>query len=365
VPSVAEIRSAGTDLVVRAVPLLEPLEGPAPFVNHLRRFGGHYDLGTGSHLYRFLVALCGDAGAGSLKKQLLSARLQQMLDATHFLDLDRLYGGPLQLPRLSNELYGLDDQGDAINPETNALTQEQWQQIHIKDSQYRARCLLWMRAILNGPTPTGIALAAEAASGVQCDVFERYKWLDNASPDVAIPVDMQDIGETFSWNEFVVIPRAPDITEAEKRRILRLIDLLRPSNTVPTIFVGTATRSQKPVRAVAASSNGFTVKRIVEGKKDVTWPPVDPEEGMWITSDPTEAPTFAFLNRQESITFLTITEVTSSSQHIGEFNKAQRDLFAHLRDRSSPPVDYLDEYSYAKSFAPIQISIPWVANRNG
>lgn len=37
-----------------------------------------------------------------------------------------------------------------------------------------------MRAIIEGPTPRGIALAAEAACGIECDVFENYKYIDNA-----------------------------------------------------------------------------------------------------------------------------------------------------------------------------------------
>ncbi len=37
-----------------------------------------------------------------------------------------------------------------------------------------------MRAIIEGPTPRGIALAAEAACGIECDVFENYRYIDNA-----------------------------------------------------------------------------------------------------------------------------------------------------------------------------------------
>jgi hypothetical protein len=37
-----------------------------------------------------------------------------------------------------------------------------------------------MRAIIEGPTPRGIALAAEAACGIECDVYENYNYIDNA-----------------------------------------------------------------------------------------------------------------------------------------------------------------------------------------
>ena len=37
-----------------------------------------------------------------------------------------------------------------------------------------------MRAIIEGPTPQGIAMAAEAAIGIECDVYENYNYIDNA-----------------------------------------------------------------------------------------------------------------------------------------------------------------------------------------
>lgn len=36
-----------------------------------------------------------------------------------------------------------------------------------------------MRAIIEGPTPRGIALAAEAACGIECDIYENYNYIDN------------------------------------------------------------------------------------------------------------------------------------------------------------------------------------------
>ena len=36
-----------------------------------------------------------------------------------------------------------------------------------------------MRAIIEGPTPRGIAMAAEAASGIECDIYENYRFIDH------------------------------------------------------------------------------------------------------------------------------------------------------------------------------------------
>src|SRR5258708_26972208 len=44
-----------------------------------------------SHIYKFVDALCGDSGAGDLKKQLMVARLSNSLDNIQFNDLDRLF----------------------------------------------------------------------------------------------------------------------------------------------------------------------------------------------------------------------------------------------------------------------------------
>src|SRR6476469_3895348 len=170
--TISEIRSAGTDILLTPRPIYEPINAPESLRNKLLRFGDNYDLSTGSHLFRFLIALCGEAGAGSIKRELLYPKLQNMLESTNFTDLDRLYGDPLALPRISSEIYNLD-------PKSVAMTQAEWQDVLIKDSQYRSRCLVWMRAIIEGPTPRGIALAAEAACGIECDVIERYQYLEN------------------------------------------------------------------------------------------------------------------------------------------------------------------------------------------
>ena len=115
-PSVSEIRAAGTEILLDPRPLYEPINAPEALTNKLGRFGDNYDLSTSSHLYRFLIALCGEAGAGSIKRELLYPKLQNQLESTHFTDLDRLYGDPLALPRLSEEIY-------TIDPKSMAMTQ--------------------------------------------------------------------------------------------------------------------------------------------------------------------------------------------------------------------------------------------------
>lgn len=352
--TVSEIRATGTIVITPQVAMPEPIRAPETLRNKLGRFTEPaYNVTNDSHLFRFLVALCGDAGAGGLKRELLYPRLQQMLESTHFNDLDRLYGNPLALPRLSAELYSVD-------PRNEALTQEQWRDVKIKDSQYRARCLIWMRAIIEGPTPRGMELAAEAAIGVECTVVERYKYLENTLSD--LPITMSDIGWTDSRREFVIVPRTPTITQADRRRVARLLDKLRPITTVPTVITSSPLRSVVTVADTASSSDNFYVKRLVSGRTDINWPAVNLAEGYWIESNVTkEAPTFAWMDRSESVTFLTVVTAQASTEHVGGFNSTQRQLFGHLKDSPNRFYEYNALKAYAKTFAPISMTGKWIS----
>ncbi len=116
--SIAQIKSYGDTITVTSSPLAEPLNAPLRFEERLERFGEHYNTNQDSHLYKFLVSLCGDAGAGSLKREKLYPRLQQMLATTYFQDIDKLYGNPIGISRLPIELYIYD-------PKNEALTKDQ------------------------------------------------------------------------------------------------------------------------------------------------------------------------------------------------------------------------------------------------
>lgn len=342
--TVADLRTTSDALAVNSYPILEPLNAPLKFSNRLVRFSSSYNLSNQSHLYRFLVALCGDTGAGQLKKEMLLPRLEQMLDATQFGNLDKLYGNPLALPRLSDEIYGYD-------PETDILNSEQWNDILVKDAQYRARCLTWMRALIEGPTRKGMALATEAATGYEADVWERYQYVQNPAGT--------DFGKTASINEFVVIPRTVSITPKEERRIVRLLDYLKPVNTIGTVYSGVSPRAERFARLADATSEYFNVQRLVTGRPDVTWPDIDLSAGYWIDWSEQEAPTLAYMNRQESVTYLSITGATASSTHIGQFNAEQKQLFAHLEFVANNQIAFNPDLSYDNSIAPVNMSIGW------
>lgn len=342
--TIADLRTTSDALTVNSYPILEPLNAPLTFANRLVRFGNNYNLSNQSHLFRFLVALCGDTGAGQLKKEMLLPRLEQMLDSTQFGNLDKLYGNPLALPRLSDEIY-------AYDPESDILNSTQWNEILIKDAQYRARCLIWMRALIEGPTRRGMELATEAATGYETDVWERYQYVQNPTGT--------DFGKTASINEFVVIPRALNITPKEERRIIRLLDFLKPMNTIGTVYSGTSPRTQRFARLASATSEFFNVQRLVTGRPDITWPDIDLSAGYWIDWSENEAPTLAYMNRQESVTYLSVVGATASSTHIGQFNSDQRQLFSHLDSITNDQLVFSAGSSYDNSIAPVNMSIGW------
>lgn len=154
---------------VRPLPYLVPrsvIQKAAHFSESYWKFD------SDSIVYKLLDALCGDAGAGNNKKALFISRLQASLDSTYFQDLDAFYFGVLGFPRHLSESYD-------YNPYSNALTAQQWIEVMVKDAKYRMRCLDLMAALDHGSSPFGMRMACKAVLGVDCDVFELWKYIDS------------------------------------------------------------------------------------------------------------------------------------------------------------------------------------------
>lgn len=124
-----------------------------------------------SILYKYVDAIVGDSGVGGVKKQLLISRLNQKLDTTFFTDLDRVFGNLAQITRTVSESY-------TINPSTDLLTTAEWDEIKIKDAWYRARIKDFFAALALGGSPDGIRKMVKAAIGVDCEVYELWRFQD-------------------------------------------------------------------------------------------------------------------------------------------------------------------------------------------
>lgn len=342
--SVTDVRNAGTVEVLKR-PLYEPLNAPIRITDILQRdFGSNYNITYDSNLYKFIIGLIGDNGVAALTRAALTAKIQDHLAATYYDDLDRLYGNAIGLPRLPEESYTQD-------PFNDVLTSAEWDQIVAADASYRHRCLTWMRAIMFGGSPTGLALAGEAATGVPCSIFEQYKYINDPT--------LTNLGQTTSRQEFIVIPRAPSLTAAEEREVGRRVDRLKPANTLGTVVRKNQIQVAVTANTVAASSEAYLVKHLVTGRADVNWPTVDPSKGYWITTAEEEAPTVSNIAPQETITYLNVSSVVASSSQVGVFNKKQQGLFPSLTINVDPYFVYSASNSIVSSATPLSITAPW------
>lgn len=222
-----------------------------------------YDLSPTSHLSRFLRALLGDAGTGQLRKRTTIARLQSDLNSTHFIDLDRFYGGIFGATRLASEDLGID-------PMADTATSEEWDSISVADSAYRERIIALARSITMGGTVPGLTAAAEAITGVNCEIYEVWaevdgyggafgqagRTWDDVETDFPLWSDIDGNSWSFVQNsiqvgrsgtnsraEFVVrvkkdYPSTDEgrlEREADRQTLTRVLSALKPAGTLLTI----------------------------------------------------------------------------------------------------------------------------------
>jgi hypothetical protein len=244
-------------------------------------------------LFKFLNALCGDAGAGSLKKEIFLQRLSGALDSIYASDLDYVFGNIRFLSRADSEAYDYD-------PMTQQLTTEKWNEVNAKDAQYRNRIREYFTACTHGNTIEGIRQAVHAAISVDCQVMESWRYIDNFG--ISTPVGRsvgnsyaatdlttghrvffsQDIAQTFvnsqttpsSWatervkgrNELTVVPYKATLTGRESRLMLQMLNKISNLDTVLTINPnGLSVYSPIKIQAITSDSTYYQVEKIVTG----------------------------------------------------------------------------------------------------
>lgn len=246
-----------------------------------------YDLRPESHLVRFMKALLGENGVGSMRKRYLLAQLEQALNSTHFYDLDRFYGSLFGARR--GFLGSL-----PMDPMTDVATPDGWDEIARYDSIFRERIIKLARAITLGGTPMGMQALAEALTGVECDIYEVWSTLTSQGP----PGSGRTYGgvhsaygsygslKTISWgqaaslielgnlglnarNEFVIRPKTvyniSDPDDARRRAedlygVQRVINVLKPAFSMATVDDrGLAVHKVVPIASVSADSEFWEV----------------------------------------------------------------------------------------------------------
>lgn len=213
-----------------------------------------YDLSPSSHLYKLMEVLLGDAGLGGLRKVQVIADIGEALETTHFFDLDRYIGVPLGLPRRPQETYPYD-------PYTDELSLQEWIEVTAKDASYRSRLALLLQGLNRGGTPEGIALIAEAVTGYPHYVAEN--WFVTGP----IWASMR----TSSEREFLLtsdLGEAGDIDWPDMLRAKRIIDLVKPVNTICTVSPGfIQSQKYKIAHATAPSFWNVSVSLSSEGQE--------------------------------------------------------------------------------------------------
>jgi hypothetical protein len=137
-----------------------------------------YDLSSDSHLVRFLRSLLGPSGGGQLRSRQAIARIQTQ--APNFYDLDGFYGAIFNSVRTMPERI-------PINGFTDVATQDEWETYLNSDALYRERIFRLARGINMGGTVPGIQAAAEAITGVECEVYEIWPIKDAQDPLYGVP----------------------------------------------------------------------------------------------------------------------------------------------------------------------------------
>lgn len=271
-----------------------------------------YDLREDSHLVRFIKALLGDAGAGQLRKRYTLARLQTILSGSHFYDLDGFYGAIFGAGRRVEEQL-------PINPMTSTAEPDEWDDISARDAKYRERIQALAKAIPMGATVPGLQQAAEALTGVECEVYETWRMLEAGGQAVTGRTFDQVEADFANWDAFpaaqqtwdsvtgkvqlgragidnrdevYIRPKADytpassdeaDVREAARRRaedemsLQRVLSVLKPAGVLLTVDnQGLVVHTQAPIARLEADSEYWEVVTKVRPRPGLNTDPAKP-----------------------------------------------------------------------------------------
>ena len=249
-----------------------------------------------SVVYRLVDALCGDSGAGDLKKAVTMDRLTNSIEGIFFSDLDFLFGRTGFLVRTDDESYPWD-------PKVDMLTSDQWDEVRVKDAWYRARVRDYFVAAGKGGTPEGLRLTVVCSSSVASDIFEVWRYMDNFGITNSLgrsPVS--------SRSEVVITPHKASMGNKEHRLLRQMLHRIAPVDSVITVNLnGLAVNTPTAVKTVAADSSYFEVQKTVTPTPVLDdLPPLEtlaidlrPSERWLLSGNPETAPYAAFNITQE------------------------------------------------------------------
>jgi hypothetical protein len=244
-------------------------------------------------LYKYVDALVGTTGVGSLLNQYMLARMSASMQTIYYNSLDYIFGSVGGIARSPAESY-------PYNPSVDLLTADQWNEVRVKDAWYRARIVNFFKACALGGSPDGIRMGINAAVSADCDIYEMWRWIDNFGIT-------ENLGRAPlpARNEVVVRVHKASLAPAELRLCRDMLAKFAPVEAVITILTeGQTMLSPVSVAAATADSSYYEVQRVVTATPALAQlpPPARlpvtllPSE-QWLfaaQSTPTTAPTAAF-----------------------------------------------------------------------
>jgi hypothetical protein len=246
---------------------------------------------SSTHIFKYMYTLL-QIGVGQLELWQDEAQNSESLPGTKYTDLDALYAF-LGITRLPEEIYPFD-------PYHDQLTSDQWNQIFTKDSLFRMRIMKFFQAMLRGGTLEGIQMMAEAASGVECQVFEMWRVLNGRGLAEGTALGRRDANGDLLLEiakEFIIIPYE-DISDNQRAAIIHLVELLKPVNTVCTVHDSPILPLQEVVvRFSASEDHYFEIHRMVTASDNPTFVASE----IWVQpNQEVEAPTFAGMSHHDA-----------------------------------------------------------------
>lgn len=279
---------------------------------------GIYSVEPSTILYRFIDAMCGDSGAGTLKKEIFLQRLSASLDGMYGNTLDYLFGSVRSISRSSAESYDYET-------DSASLTSVQWDEVEVKDAEFRSKIKEFFMAAQKGATAEGIRQVVHAVTSSDCQVIESWRYIDSfgisegvgrslvtayAAVDLSSghrvyftdddPEEALAQAEAFvfnkpDWeieemrprNELTVVPHKLTYSSRESRNLQQMLDKITPQDCIVTISSeGLATNTPVTIRAVSADSSYFQVEKTVTATPEIDKLPAP--ELLAIDLDPTE-----------------------------------------------------------------------------
>lgn len=261
-----------------------------------------YNFDPLDNLTTLMSILLGNSGTGQLSSVQSAAKITQQY--LTYSDLENTIGQLLNAPRLPNEIYNSN-----VNPFTDQLTISQWQDVYIKDSNYRERLIGMIAALLKGGNPLGIQAMSEAVYQNPVQVVENWT---SASGVMATNNWSRGLGP----NEVVIIPTGPvsiPVASGIRNGALKAVESLAPvsaiitqvsgvvDNFTPLTYTSISGNSEFFYLTQTVTANNVNIPSYVLGSTDPTV-----TSRYWLTNNQAQqAPYFAYLQSQESLIDLT------------------------------------------------------------